>query len=73
MIFFLNRNVCLSKGHELEGLNGEGVLCIRNPWPSMARTIYGDHKRFIDTYLKPYPGYLLMRILAPNLEKLKNH
>lgn len=23
----------------------------------MARTIYGDHKRFIDTYLKPFPGY----------------
>lgn len=35
----------------------EGVLAIRKPWPSMARTIYGDHARFLDTYLKPYKGY----------------
>jgi len=35
----------------------EGVLAIKNPWPSIARTIYGDHARFMDTYLKPYPGY----------------
>lgn len=35
----------------------EGVLTLKKPWPSMARTIYGDHSRFIDTYLKPYPGY----------------
>lgn len=41
----------------MDGYNGEGILCIKNPWPSMARTIYGDHKRFIDTYLKPFPGY----------------
>lgn len=31
----------------------EGVLAIKNPWPSMARTIYGDHKRFLETYLQP--------------------
>jgi len=35
----------------------EGVLAIKKPWPSIARTIYGDHARFLDTYLKPYPGY----------------
>jgi len=35
----------------------EGVLAIKNPWPSMARTIYGDHKRFLETYLQPYPGF----------------
>jgi len=35
----------------------EGVLCIRKPWPSIARTILGDHARFLDTYTKPYPGY----------------
>ncbi|KAJ3610934.1 hypothetical protein NHX12_023024, partial [Muraenolepis orangiensis] len=27
------------------------------PWPGMARTIYGDHQRFLDTYFKPYPGH----------------
>ena len=35
----------------------EGKLCIKYPWPSMARTIYGDHKRFIDTYFSTFPGY----------------
>ena len=35
----------------------EGSLCIKQPWPSMARTIYGDHERFLTTYMKPFPGY----------------
>ncbi|KAI8989291.1 acetyl-coenzyme A synthetase [Pilobolus umbonatus] len=44
-------------GMKLEGNNVSGVLAIDKPWPSMARTIYNDHSRYIDTYLKPYPGY----------------
>ncbi|KAJ1864994.1 acetyl-coenzyme A synthetase 2 [Coemansia sp. RSA 2703] len=44
-------------GAELEGNDVSGVLAIKRPWPSMARTIAGDHKRFLETYLKPYPGY----------------
>ncbi|KAJ2802785.1 acetyl-coenzyme A synthetase 2 [Coemansia guatemalensis] len=44
-------------GVELEGDDVSGVLAIKRPWPSMARTIAGDHKRFLDTYLNPYPGY----------------
>ena len=32
------------------------ALVIAQPWPGMARTIYGDHERFIETYLKPNPG-----------------
>lgn len=44
-------------GKEIEGNDVEGVLAIRKPWPSMARSVYGDHKRFMETYLKPYPGY----------------
>ncbi|KAJ1728823.1 acetyl-coenzyme A synthetase 2 [Coemansia biformis] len=44
-------------GAELEGNDVSGVLAIKRPWPSMARTIAGDHKRFLDTYLNPYPGY----------------
>ncbi|KAI7905596.1 acetyl-coenzyme A synthetase [Cokeromyces recurvatus] len=44
-------------GKELKDCDVEGVLAIKKPWPSMARTIYNDHDRFIDTYLKPYPGY----------------
>ena len=34
----------------------KGALCIKRPWPGMARTIYGDHQRFIETYYKTYPG-----------------
>ncbi len=35
---------------------GEGNLCIARPWPSMMRTVYGDHARFLNTYLTHYPG-----------------
>ena len=35
----------------------EGILVISRSWPGQARTIYGDHQRFIDTYFKNYPGY----------------
>ncbi len=31
-----------------------GPLCITKPWPSLARTMYGDHDRFIDTYFTMY-------------------
>jgi acetyl-CoA synthetase len=31
-------------------------LCIKKPWPSLARTIYGDKKRYLETYFKPFPG-----------------
>ena len=44
-------------GKELHGDGVEGVLCIKRPWPSMARTVYGDHDRFMNVYLRPYPGY----------------
>lgn len=33
-----------------------GLLVIRKPWPAMARTIYGDPQRFVDTYWKEIPG-----------------
>jgi acetyl-CoA synthetase len=42
------------KGKEMEGNNVEGRLCIKFPWPSMARTIYGDHKRFKETYFTAF-------------------
>jgi acetyl-CoA synthetase len=45
------------QGIELQGNNVSGVLAIKHPWPSMARTINRDHQRFVDTYLKPYTGY----------------
>lgn len=44
-------------GKELLGNEVEGVLCIKRPWPSMARTVYGDHDRYMNVYLRPYPGF----------------
>ncbi len=35
----------------------EGRLCIGFPWPSMARTIYGNHQRYKETYFSAYEGY----------------
>jgi acetyl-CoA synthetase len=43
-------------GLEIQGNNVEGRLTIKFPWPSMARTIYGDHQRFKDTYFSTFPG-----------------
>jgi acetyl-CoA synthetase len=45
------------KGEEITDLVAEGNLVIKTPWPSMARTIYGDHERFMQTYFSTYPGY----------------
>ncbi|KAM9063238.1 acetyl-coenzyme A synthetase 2-like, mitochondrial [Sarcophilus harrisii] len=45
------------KGKVIEGGDVSGALCISQAWPGMARTIYGDHQRFIDAYFKVYPGH----------------
>lgn len=45
------------KGVEITEMVGSGNLCIKTPWPALARTIYGDHERFIQTYFSTYPGY----------------
>jgi len=41
-------------GNELKGNQVEGRLCIKYPWPSMARTIWGNHQRYKDTYFSAY-------------------
>jgi len=43
-------------GEEITDADSEGHLCIAKPWPGMARTIYRDHQRFVDTYYRSYPG-----------------
>jgi acetyl-CoA synthetase len=43
-------------GKELATHGVEGRLTIKFPWPAMARTIYGDHQRFKDTYFSTFPG-----------------
>ena len=45
------------KGVVQTGNGVSGVLAFKRAWPSMARTIQNDHQRFVDTYLKPFPGY----------------
>ena len=35
----------------------EGNLCIADSWPGQMRTVYGDHKRFVETYFSAYPGH----------------
>jgi acetyl-CoA synthetase len=43
-------------GSEIEGA-GAGYLVIKSSWPSQIRTVYGDHKRFTETYFSHYDGY----------------
>ncbi|AEE18884.1 acetyl-coenzyme A synthetase [Dokdonia sp. Hel_I_63] len=42
------------QGKEIKGNQVEGRLCIKFPWPSIARTIWGDHKRYKDTYFSAF-------------------
>ncbi len=44
------------QGNELD-LPASGNLVIKQPWPGMMRTLYGDHERFKETYFRMYPGY----------------
>ncbi|KAA3658406.1 MAG: acetate--CoA ligase, partial [Calditrichaeota bacterium] len=43
-------------GNEIEG-PGMGYLAIKTAWPSIMRTVYGDHDRFLQTYFSRFPGY----------------
>ncbi|PWH86093.1 acetate--CoA ligase [Brumimicrobium oceani] len=45
------------EGKELEGNLVNGNLCIKTPWPGIARTIWNNHKRYLETYFSAYPGY----------------
>ena len=45
-----------NEGNEIEG-ETEGILAIKHPWPSIARTIWGDHERYKNVYFSAYPGY----------------
>jgi acetyl-CoA synthetase len=44
-------------GRPLEGNGVSGALCLATPWPGQARTVFGDHRRFRETYFSQYPGY----------------
>lgn len=42
--------------NEIKGNQKMGNLCIEYPWPAIARTIWGNHKRYIETYFTTFPG-----------------
>jgi acetyl-CoA synthetase len=44
-----------AKGRIITGA-GSGNLVLRDSWPGQMRTVYGNHKRFVNTYFKAYPG-----------------
>ncbi|CAK7895258.1 acetyl-coenzyme A synthetase 2 [[Candida] anglica] len=57
---FFGIDTCLIdpvSGKEIKGNDIEGVLAIKSTWPSMARTVWRNHAKYLDTYLNPYPGY----------------
>jgi acetyl-CoA synthetase len=45
------------EGNEIIGNPAAGNLAIDRPWPSMLRTVYGDHQRFYETYFSMFKGY----------------
>lgn len=46
-----------NEGSEVVESNKSGNLCIKDPWPGMIRGVWGDGKKFMDTYLNKFPGY----------------
>ncbi|MDP2904555.1 MAG: acetate--CoA ligase, partial [Methylovulum sp.] len=54
--FGIQPDIMDNEGKLMKGA-AEGVLVLSHSWPGQARTVYGDHQRFIDTYFKNYPGY----------------
>ena len=45
------------EGKELTDTVASGALCIKIPWPGIMRGVYGDPKRFQETYFEQFPGY----------------
>lgn len=48
-------DIVTKDGHSVPANSG-GLLVMRQPWPSMLRTLYGDHDRFVKTYFSEIPG-----------------
>jgi len=44
-------------GKEIDDKVASGALCIKKPWPGLMRSVYGDPKRFQETYFEQFPGY----------------
>ena len=46
-----------ASGLEIDTVEAEGVLCIKDSWPGQMRTVFGDHDRFVSAYFSDYKGY----------------
>ena len=46
-----------SDGREIETMEADGALCIKESWPGQMRTVFGDHERFVQTYFETFKGY----------------
>ncbi len=55
-LFGIEPTILDPEGKEVKGV-GEGVLCLKNSWPGQFRTLWKDHKRFVETYFTPFKGY----------------
>jgi acetyl-CoA synthetase len=44
-------------GKEIDETAAEGVLCFKDAWPGILRSVFGDHARFVKTYFDDYKGY----------------
>ncbi len=55
---FFGVHPCLvdEEGKKIEATEAKGYLCMQAAWPGLARTVYGDHERFKQTYFSQYPG-----------------
>ena len=56
--------ITVAQSNELKGPNVSGHLCIKKPWPGMARTIYGNHDAFMQVYYHPHPGMYHIHVMA---------
>ena len=63
-LFGIKPEIVDGDGKVLQG-ECQGNLCIANSWPGQMRTVYGDHKRFAETYFRTYPGQVFHRRRLP--------
>ncbi|MBN1828488.1 MAG: acetate--CoA ligase [Deltaproteobacteria bacterium] len=49
--------IVTDEGQEIKETEASGALCIKKPWPGIMRGVYGDPKRFQETYFELFPGY----------------
>jgi acetyl-CoA synthetase len=55
--FGIQPEILNDKGVPQTGNNVTGILAIKSAWPGIARTVFGDHDRYMETYLRPYLHY----------------